>query len=79
MRLILATEGERVTDSNLEDKENFTQIFYSSDKTEFLDRGELMVRITGWNKNFSFYFFAGPDNTTCCSQLVLPSICTLLL
>jgi len=47
VRLILATEGERVTDSNLEDKENFTQIFYSSDKTEFLDRGELMVRITG--------------------------------
>ena len=47
VRLILATEGERVTDSNLEEKENFTQIFFSNDKTEFLDRGELMLRITG--------------------------------
>ena len=38
LRIILATEGERVTDNNLEEKENFSKLFVS-EKMEFLDKG----------------------------------------
>ena len=46
LRIILATEGERVTESNLEEKENFSKL-YVSEKMEFLDKNEITVKLTG--------------------------------
>ena len=46
VRLIVATEGERAVDTNLEEKEGFTKMF-SSDKLEFLDKSEVFVKVTG--------------------------------
>ena len=46
LRVILATEGERVTESNLEEKENFTKLFVS-EKMEFLDKSEISLKLTG--------------------------------
>ena len=45
MRMIVATEGERVTDTNLEQKENFSLMF-TSDKMEFLERSEIFVKVS---------------------------------
>ena len=45
VRMIVATEGERVTDTNLEQKENFSLMF-TSDKMEFLDRSEIYVKVS---------------------------------
>ena len=39
LRIIVATEGERVHDNNLEEKENFTKLF-TSKKLEFLDKSK---------------------------------------
>ena len=46
LRIIVATEGERVLDNNLEEKENFTKLF-TSQKLEFLDKSELSVKVSG--------------------------------
>ena len=46
LRMIVATEGERVLDNNLEEKENFTKLF-TSQKLEFLDKSELSVKVSG--------------------------------
>ena len=46
LRMIAATEGERVTDTNLEEKENFTRLFVS-EKMVFLDRCEISLKVTG--------------------------------
>ena len=46
VRMIVATEGERTVDTNLEEREGFTKMF-SSDKLEFLDKSELFVKVTG--------------------------------
>ena len=46
LRVILATEGERVTESNLEEKENFTKLFVS-EKMEFLDKSEISLKLIG--------------------------------
>ena len=46
LRIILATEGERVTDNNLEEKENFSKLFVS-EKMEFHDKNEVSVKLSG--------------------------------
>ena len=46
LRMIVATEGERVHDNNLEEKENFTKLF-TSKKLEFLDKSEISVKVSG--------------------------------
>ena len=39
LRTIIATEGERVTENSLEEKENFSPLFVS-EKMELLDKNE---------------------------------------
>ena len=46
LRTIIATEGERVTENSLEEKENFSPLFVS-EKMELLDKNEISVKLTG--------------------------------
>ena len=46
LRAVLVTEGERVTDNTLEEKENFT-LLGKSEELSVLDRSEVVLQLSG--------------------------------
>ena len=46
LRVVMVTEGERVTDNTLEEKENFT-LLGKSEELDILDKSEMQLRISG--------------------------------
>ena len=46
LRVVLVTEGERVTENTLEEKENFTLLGKSAE-LDILDKSEMQLRISG--------------------------------
>ena len=46
LRVVMVTEGERVTENTLEEKENFTLLGKSAE-LDILDKSEMQLRISG--------------------------------
>ena len=46
LRVVMVTEGERVTENTLEEKENFT-LLGKSEELDILDKSEMQLRVSG--------------------------------
>ena len=46
LRVVLVTEGERVSDNTLEERENFTPLA-KSEELDILDKSEILITISG--------------------------------